>query len=169
MNALLARLGAWYDARDPRERLMIAWGGSAAAVIMLLAGLLTLQQGVSRARDRVEQKQRDLAFVQAAAAEILAAGPVRPAGAGAESLVVVADRATRQAGLVESLSGSEAASDGSLRTSFRAVSFDAFAGMLANLNTQSSVAVQSAEIESTGEPGKVNATVVLRAPVPSTP
>ena len=34
--------------------------------------------------------------------------------------------------------------------------------MLSSLNTQASIAVQSAEIESTGEPGKVNATVVLR-------
>jgi type II secretory pathway component PulM len=162
MNALLAKLGAWYSGLAPRERLTVALGGSAAAMILLVAGLLTLQQGVSRSRERVEQKQRDLAFVQAAAAEILAAGPVRPAGASAEPLVVMADRATRQAGLVESLTGSEAAPDGSLRTSFRAVSFDAFAGMLASLNTQSSVAVQSAEIEATGEPGKVNATVVLR-------
>jgi type II secretory pathway component PulM len=104
--------------------------------------------------------------VQAAAAEILAAGPVRPTGSSAEPLVVVADRATRQAGLVEALTGSEAGSDGSLRSSFRAVSFDAFAAMLANLNSQASVAVQSAEVESTGEPGKVNATVVLKTTRP---
>lgn len=169
MNALLAKLGAWYSALAPRERLAVALGGSAAAVILLVAALLTLQQGVARSRDRVEQKLRDLAFVQAAAAEILAAGPVRPAGTSADPLVVMADRATRQAGLVESLAGSEAAPDGSLRTSFRAVSFDAFAGMLSSLNTQSSVAVQSAEIESTGEPGKVNATVVLRPAAPPAP
>ncbi len=80
----------------------------------------------------------------------------------------IADRATRQAGLVESLTGSEAGADGSLRTSFRGVPFDAFAGMLASLDTLSSIAVQSAEIESTGEPGKVNATVVLRPAPPPT-
>lgn len=142
---------------------MVGYGGSAAALILVVAALLALQQGVWRARERVEQKQRDLAFVQAAQAEILAAGPARAAGSAAEPLVVLADRATRQAGLVESLTGSEAAADGSLRTSFRGVSFDAFAGMVASLNSQSGVAVQSAEIESTGEPGKVNATVVLRA------
>ncbi len=169
MNGWLARLGAWYDALAAREQRMVAWGGAAAALILVAAGVLALEQGVSLSRERVEQKQRDLAFVQAAAAEILAAGPVRPAGAANEPLVVVADRATRQAGLVESLTGSEAAADGSLRTSFRAVSFDAFAGMLANLSAQANVAVQSAEIESTGEPGKVNATVVLRAPKPAAP
>jgi len=168
VNTLLAKFNAWFAGLAPRERRAVTVGGSAAAVILLVAGLLTLQQGVSRSRERVEQKQRDLVFLQAAAAEILAAGPVRPSGASAEPLVVVADRATRQAGLVESLTGSEAAADGSLRTSFRAVSFDAFAGMLANLNAQASVAVQSAEIESTGEPGQVNATVVLRAPTPPT-
>jgi type II secretory pathway component PulM len=167
LNARLAKLADWYAALAPRERLAVTFGGCAAALILLVGGLLSLQQGVSGARARVAQKQRDLAFVQAAAAEILAAGPVRPGGASAEPLVVVADRATRQAGLVESLSGSEASADGSLRTSFRGVSFDAFAGMLSSLNTQASVAVQSAEIESTGEPGKVNATVVLRPATPA--
>ncbi len=169
MNTLLARLTAWYAALAPRERLTVSLGGAAAALILLVAGVLTLQQSVSRSRERVDQKQRDLAFVQAAAAEILAAGPIRPTGGNGESLVVIADRATRQAGLVAALTGSEAGADGSLRTSFRGVAFDAFAGLLASLDTQSSIAVQSAEIESTGEPGKVNATVVLRpATTPTT-
>jgi type II secretory pathway component PulM len=163
VNALAARLSAWYDGLAPRERMVLTFGGAAAALILVLGGLLSLHPGVERSRERLQQKQRDLAFVQAATAEILAAGPVRPAAAAGEPLVVLADRATRQAGLVESLTGSEAAPDGTLRTSFRAVPFDAFAGMVANLGQQAGVAVQSAEIESTGEPGKVNATVVLRA------
>ena len=163
MNALLAKFSAWYDGLAPRERVAVAFGGMAAVLIVLFGALLSLHQNVERSRERLAQKQRDLAFVQAATAEILAAGPVAAAGSSSEPLVVLADRATRQAGLVGSLSGSESAPDGTLRTSFRGVSFDAFAGMVANLGTQSGVAVQSAEIESTGEPGKVNATVVLRS------
>lgn len=166
MNALLARFSAWSAGLAPRERLVLTLGGAAAILILVIGGLFTLHQGVERSRERLLQKRRDLAFVQAATAEILAAGPVRPAGAGGEPLVVLADRATRQAGLVGSMTGSEAAPDGSLRTAFRSVSFDAFAGMVATLNSQAGVSVQSAEIESTGEPGKVNATIVLRAAAP---
>lgn len=168
MNALVQKLSSRFEALAPRERLVVLYGGIAALLILVLGGLWSLHQGVERTRARVVQKQRDLAFVQAATAEILAAGPVRPAGSSSEPLVVLADRATRQAGMVEALSASEAAANGSLRSSFRAVSFDALAGMVANLNAQAGVTVQSAEIEATGEPGKVNATVVLR-PAPPRP
>jgi type II secretory pathway component PulM len=166
MNALATKLNAWLEGLAPRERVAVGIGALAALLIVVGGGLFTLHQRVEKARERVEQKRLDLAFVQAATAEILAAGPIRPSGASSEPLVVLADRATRQAGLVESLSASEAAADGSLRTSFKAVAFDALAGMVASLNSQSGVAVQSAEIESTGEPGKVNATVVLRPASP---
>lgn len=166
MSAWATRLNAWLDGLAPRERVMVSVGALAALLILVGGGLFSLHQQVEKARQRVDQKRGDLAFVQAATAEILAAGPVRAAGASSEPLVVLADRATRQAGLVESLSASEAAADGSLRTSFRAVAFDALAGMVATLNSESGVAVQSAEIESTGEPGKVNATVVLRPASP---
>lgn len=162
MSALLDKASNWYAALAPRERLVVLYGGIAALLIVVGGGLWSLHQGVERTRARVAQKQRDLAFVQAATAEIIAAGPIRAAGSSSEPLLVLADRATRQAGMVEALSGSEAGSDGSLRSSFRAVSFDALAGMVASLNAQAGVTVQSAEIESTGEPGKVNATVVLR-------
>ena len=167
MNAQVARLLAWYEGLAPRERVALSIGALAALAIVVLGGLMSLHQSVERSRERLVQKQRDLAFVQAATAEILAAGPLRSAATSSEPLVVLADRATRQAGLVESLSGSEAAADGTLRTSFRGVSFDALAGMVASLNTQSGVAVQSAEIESTGMPGKVNATMVLRGSAPA--
>lgn len=169
MNALFANLERWYATLAPRERIAVVLGVAAAALILVVGGLLVQQRSVARAHDRVEQKRRDLAFVQAAAAEILAAGPLRPAGAGSESLVVSADRATRQAGLAESLTGSEASADGSLRSVYRAVSFDALAAMLAGLQVQAGVSVQSAEIESTGETGKVNATVVLRPAPPAAP
>ncbi|MEZ5486682.1 MAG: type II secretion system protein GspM [Steroidobacteraceae bacterium] len=164
MNAWLAKLAAWYDGLAARERLAVSWGAAAAVLILVGGALLSLHQNVERSAARLLRKQHDLAFVQAATAEILAAGPVSTASAGNEPLVVLADRATRQAGLVESLSGSEAAPDGSLRTSFRGVAFDALAGMVASLGAQANVTVQSAEIESTGEPGKVNATMVLRSP-----
>lgn len=166
MNALVEKVSGWYAGLAPRERAVVLYGGIAALLIVVGGGLLSLHQKVERTRERVAQKQRDLAFVQAATAEIIAAGPIRPAGASNEPLVVLADRATRQAGMVEALSASEAGPDGSLRSSFRAVSFDALAGMVASLNAQAGVTVQSAEIESTGEPGKVNATVVLRPAAP---
>ena len=76
------------------------------------------------------------------------------------------DRAARQAGLTESLAGTESASDGALRASFRGASFDALAGMLMALAQQSAVVVKSGSVEATAEPGRVNASIVLRAATP---
>jgi type II secretory pathway component PulM len=166
MRTLRARMAAWWASLQVRERQVLLAGSAAAALILVGGSLLVLGQRLGAAQARVAQKHLDLEFVQAATAEILAAGPLRAAGEAREPLVVLADRAARQAGLTESLAATEAASDGSLRASFRGASFDALAGMLLELSQQSGVAVKSGTVESTGEPGRVNASIVLRAATP---
>jgi type II secretory pathway component PulM len=149
-----------YEQLGANEQRTVLLGGVLFIVIALLGGLLTLEHRADLARQGLLQRQRDLAFVQAASAEILAAGPVS-VGSSSESLVVVADRAARSAGLVENLTGSESTNEGVLRTSFRGASFDALAGMTATLLQQAGVTVQAASIEPAAEPGRVNASLTL--------
>ena len=166
MKALRARLAAWWTGLQERERKVLLAGAAAFGLILVGGSLLTLDQRLGATRERVAQKHRDLEFVQSATAEILAAGPISTPGAASEPLVVLADRAARQAGLTESLAGTESASDGALRASFRGASFDALAGMLMALAQQSAVVVKSGSVEATAEPGRVNASIVLRAATP---
>jgi type II secretory pathway component PulM len=158
--AFVERARTRYDQLSSREQRTVLLGGVLFIVIALLGGVLTLEHRADLARQGLLQRQRDLAFVQAASAEILAAGPVS-VGSSSDSLVVVADRAARAAGLVENLSGSESTSEGVLRTSFRGASFDALAGMVATLLQQAGVSVQAASIEPAAEPGRVNASLTL--------
>ncbi|HRX91000.1 MAG TPA: type II secretion system protein GspM, partial [Steroidobacteraceae bacterium] len=91
-----------------------------------------------------------------------AAGPLGGGGATTESLVVLIDRSARESGLGASLSSTQPNGDKSLRLRLDRASFDLLVGWLARLSEQHGVRVESAEIEGGGEPGIVNAGLVLR-------
>ena len=162
-GSALASLQSWYAQREPREQRILAFGGVAAIVIVILGGMLALRGSVAAAQARVDRKQQDVAFLQSGSAEVLAAGPVRVASAASEPIVVVVDRAAREAGLAESLGSSEAVPPSGLRVRFNAASFDALVGMTARLAQQQGITVTAAAVERTAEPGRVNATLTLRS------
>ena len=165
MSGLLARLAAWLDSRPEREQHMLRLGALLGLLIVIGGGLLALDRTLAAAHERVTRKQQELAFTQAAAAEILAAGPVRnsTAGGSSEPLLVVAERLASEAGLREALTSTESTSEGSLRASFRDVSFDVLVGMVFRLSDQHGISVREASMQSTSQPGRVNATLVLNS------
>jgi general secretion pathway protein M len=162
-NAALVKLRDWYQAREPREQQVLLWGGIAALAILLFGSLWQLDSSVDRARADVERKRLDLAFMQAASAEIIAAGPVRMAANTGEPLVVIVDRAARESGLAQALGASEGVPPDGLRVRFNAAPFDALVAMTARLAQQHGVSVSTASVERAAEPGSVNATFTLRS------
>jgi len=79
-----------------------------------------------------------------------------------ESLVVLVDGSARESGLGKSLSNSQPTGDGGLRVRLEHVPFDGMVAWLARLAQQHGVRVESAEIETAGEAGLVNAGLVLK-------
>lgn len=158
----LQQVQQWYQSRDPREQRILLWGACAAIAIVLIGSLWQVNSAVARKRDSVERKRSDLAFMQAASAEIIAAGPLRTATANGEPLVVLVDRAAREAGLAQSLGASEAVPPDGLRVRFNAASFDALVAMTARLAQQHGIAVSTASVERAADAGSVNATFTLR-------
>jgi general secretion pathway protein M len=153
---------AWFENLAERERRMVVIGAIVAGVLLLLGIVLPLNRSVTDARARVTKKQADLAFIQAAMPELAAAGPGGDAATG-ESLVVLIDGSARESGLGKSLSSSQPTPDKGLRIRLEKVSFDALVAWLARLAQSHGVRVESAEIESAGEAGLVNAGLVLKA------
>ena len=153
---------AWFANLSERERRMVTFGGVAASVLLLLGIVLPLNSVIAEARERVATKQGDLAFIQAAIPELAAAGPGAAAATG-ESLVVLIDGSARESGLGKSLSSSQPTPDKGLRIRLDKVPFDALVAWLARLSQSHGVRVESAEIESAGETGLVNAGLVLKA------
>ena len=154
---------AWYAKLSERERQLVLYGGIAAVVLLLLAIVLPLSRNISQARQRVTTKQADLAFIQNAVPQLAAAGPGIGTAATGESLVVLIDSSARESGLGKSLSSSQPTPDKGLRIRLDHVPFDALVAWLARLSQQHGVRVESAEIESAGEVGFVNAGLVLKA------
>lgn len=152
----------WYNNLSERDRKIVLYGGIAAFVLVLLAILMPLNRNIASARERVERKQGDLQFIQSVAPQLASAGPAMGANTSPESLVVLIDSSARESGLGKSLSNSQPTGDKGLRIRLDRVSFDSMVAWLARLSQQHGVRVESAEIESAGETGLVNAGLVLK-------
>jgi len=150
----------WYGSLAEREQRLVALG-SCAAALLLLAGLVwQLGASVAAAEERVERRRQDLAFIEAATPQIQALPAARPG----ESLTIAVDRMAREGGLAEKLAGVEPAANGALRARFTGASFDSLALLLARLQKERGVQAESASVAATGEPGLVDATIVIRGP-----
>jgi type II secretory pathway component PulM len=143
--------------------MLVGWGGVAVVLIGIVGWLLPLQQHTAETRERVERKRGDLAFVQMAAPEILAAGPIAAAGATNEPLVVLVDRIARESGLGSAITSSEPSGDAQLRLRLASASFDNVVAWLARLGQQHGIRVVSASIDAASAPGLVNASIELRS------
>jgi len=152
----------WFDNLSERDRRIVTWGGAVVFVLVLLGIIVPLNRNVALARDRVTRKQVDLQFIQSVAPQLASAGPAAAGGANAD-LVVLIDSSARESGLGKSLSNSQPTGDKGLRVRLDRVGFDAMVAWLARLSQQHGVRVESAEIESAGETGLVNAGLVLKA------
>jgi general secretion pathway protein M len=144
-----------------RERRIVGIGALIAPVLFILGVLLPLDRSVSQAHDRLMKKRADLAWMQGVAPE-LALAPQPPSTAG-ESLLVIVDRSARESGLAGALAGSEPAGPGSLSLRLQKAPFDTLIAWLARLAQQNGIRVDSATIDTAGEPGLVNAAVVLHS------
>jgi general secretion pathway protein M len=153
----------WFDNLSERDRNIVKYGGAVVLVLVLLGIILPLNRNIALARERVTRKQGDLQFIQSVAPQLASAGPASGNVASGESLVVLIDSSARESGLGKSLTNSQPTGDKGLRVRLDRVSFDAMVAWLARLSQQHGVRVESAEIETAGEAGMVNAGLVLKA------
>lgn len=148
------------DSLSERDRRMLLIGGG-IVVLMLLYVMIQLDSNVSSAHKRITKKLNDLAWIQTATPEILAAGPM-PTGGG-ESLLVIVDRSAREAGLASALAGSEPSGPGGLSVRLQKAQFDTLIIWLSRLAQQNGIRIDNASIDNAGTPGLVNAAFVLHA------
>lgn len=140
---------------------MVLTGAVVAALVLVFGILIPLDRSVAHAQQRLAKKHADLWWMQSVAPELQSSAP--PPAATGESLLVIIDRSAREAGLGGSLSGSEPSGAGNLSVRLEKAPFDTLVGWLSRLSQQNGVTVESATIEKAGEPGTVNAAIVLHA------
>jgi type II secretory pathway component PulM len=152
----------WYNGLAERERRFVLYGAIGAVIVILVGVIWPLYTDIAEARGRIATKQADLAYIQSVTPQLLAAGPSTsstPAG----SLVVLIDSSARESGLGKSLTNSQPTPNGGLRIRLDHVPFDGLVAWLSRLAQQQGIRVESAEIETSGEAGYVNAGLVLRS------
>jgi general secretion pathway protein M len=153
---------AWYAGLAERERRFVNLGAIGVVVLLIVGVVMPLNSKISQTRQRVETKRSDLAFIQSVLPQLAAAGPATQV-ATPESLVVLVDSSARESGLGKALTNSQPTPDKGLRIRLDRAPFDAMVAWLARLSQQLGVRVESAEIETAGETGFVNAGLVLKA------
>ncbi len=154
---------AWYSGLEERERRFVLFGGVAAVVALIVGVVLPLNAKVAATHARIETKQDDLAFIQSAVPQLGGASAAGGAQVPGEQLVVFIDSSARESGLGKSLVSSEPTADRKgLRIRLDKVPFDGLVAWLARLSQNHGISVETADIESAGEVGLVNAGLVLR-------
>jgi type II secretory pathway component PulM len=156
-----AKLQAWFQELEPRERYTVLGGAVVVVLIIVYSLLISLQRQVTAAQVRFGERQADLLWLQSVAPQLAA---LRSASSthGSESLVVLTDRIARGAGLASAIKGNQQSEDGSLSVHLEQAPFDAFMAWTGELVQQHGVQPVSASIEATTTPGLINATVTLR-------
>jgi general secretion pathway protein M len=148
---------------NERERRMVLFGGIAAVVLLIFGIVLPLDGSVSKAHSRIEQKQADLQWMRTVGPELSTAGPAIAQPSTNESMLVIVDRAARESGLGSALVNSEPSGQTGLRVRLEKAPFGLIVGWLARLSDQHGIRVESATMDNSGEPGVVNAGLVLRS------
>src|ERR1700692_1316062 len=150
-----------FDSLNERERRMVVIGGVCATLLLVFGVIVPLDRSVAHEHARIAAKQADLVWMRAVAPELIATGPAVNAPTSQQSMLVVVDRAAREAGLGSALTSSEPSGAGGLPVRLAKAPFDAIIAWLARLSEQDGIRVESATMDNSGQPGVVNAGVVL--------
>lgn len=156
---------AWLENLAPRERMMLA-GGAAALALLLFYALVwsPLRSGVTELGADVESQRETLRFMRKSAAEVKAlrtAGGSGAAGLGGQSLLALVDRSARSKGLGPALKRVEPEGKNNVRVRLEGASFDAMVGWLAAMARSNGIYASSMSIERTDATGRVNVRLTL--------
>lgn len=163
----MQKLKDWFFSLQPRERAIVAIGGVLLLLVAIyILALAPFYKAVNSRAERVANKEGDLAWMRSVGGEVLALSASSPTAAAPsnESLVVLIDRTARECGLGAALTGQTPNGDNGIRVRLEQAEFDKLVVCLGSLQQSHSVNIESANIDRTGKPGFVNASLVLTRP-----
>ena len=163
----MQKLKEWFSSLQPRERAIVVIGGVVVLIVAVyMLALAPFYAAVNSRAQRVAQKEGDLAWMRSVGGEVMALSASSPTSAAPtnESLVVLIDRTARECGLGAALTGQTPNGDNGIRVRLEQAEFDKLVVCLGSLQQAHSVNIESANIDRTGKPGFVNASLVLTRP-----
>ncbi len=159
----LAPVQQWFDKLAPRERWMVMAGGLFALAALIFAlGIWPIYQARDAAMERVAEQRRLLTDIEQVARRFgPQSGPSAQAPVSGESVIVQVDRSTRERGLSSYLKRNQPEGNGGVRLRLENAPFDDLLLWLSDLQSRQGLAAVSATFDPAGEPGRVNANLVL--------
>lgn len=158
----LAVVQQWFDKLAPRKRWMVMAGALLALVALIFAvGIRPVYRARAAAAEQLVEQRRLLADIEQVARRF---GP-QSAAAGtpvsSESVVVLIDRSTRERGLSSYLKRNQPEGNDGVRLRMENAPFDELLLWLSDVQSGQGLAAVSASFDPSGEPGRVNANLVL--------
>lgn len=155
-------IGAWFEARQPRERIAMLAGAALAVAILAWSFAWTPLRQATRALDAT-LAERHVLLADVRRLEALGDAAPPPAASG-DSLVLVVDRTHRALGLGGTLSRNQPDGPDNIRVTFQRAPFAQLVSWLGALQQAHGVLVVSADLDGTPQSGLVNASLVLHRP-----
>lgn len=157
-------LTLWWQARNIRERWILAVGGGLAVIVFAYVGLweplvkqrATLQQEVAELRETHAWMKQAAAKIRARSDQSDTSGAVAD-----RSLIGLVDRSSRNAGLAKQLNRVQPDGDYGVQLWFEQVSFDRLMIWLDNLERSNGARISAMHVEATGVSGLVDARLNL--------
>lgn len=150
----------WWQARAPRERVILLAGAAFVSVALIWALLLNpMAQHRAELARTVPEQRAFLAWMNS-----LNASAGRPAGAAQGSLFSVVDRSARATALAGTLSRIQPEGVGTVRVWFDDAPFNDLVMWLAALEREQGVQVTAFAADRTASPGRVSARLTLSRP-----
>lgn len=159
----LAPVQQWLDKLAPRERWMVMAGGLFALAALIFAlGIRPIYQARDAAMERVKEQRQLLTDIEQVARRFgPQSGPSAQTPVSGESVIVLVDRSTRERGLNSYLKRNQPEGNGGVRLRLENAPFDDLLLWLSDLQSRQGLAAVSATFDPAGDPGRVNANLVL--------
>jgi general secretion pathway protein M len=163
LNEALTRARAWFMEREPRERMALTIGAAiVACAVVYVAAFLPLDTVVATRSKRIEQKQNDLAWMQAIAPQLSSFSANTAMRNNSESMVVLIANAATSGNVSAALTGQTPDGPNGVRVRFEGVQFDALVVWLGTLQKDYGIHITAAELSRTPQSGLVNAALSLQ-------
>ena len=158
-------LKQWFTSLQPRERWMVLAGGIMVLIAVIYSVLTPFYRSITAQSARLDAKRADLAWMVDNAGNLQALNASQPlplaGGPGNESLIVLVDRTAREVGLGSNVTGQTPAGPNGIRVRLEGAAFDSLALWLNSLTVGYNIKISSANVNRSGQPGLVNASIEL--------
>lgn len=154
---------SWWENLLPREKLALAAGAMALALLVLYLLLQPLLSRQAKLKNEVKEQRAELTWMREAAKEIAEAAPAAPPGTATAPPMQLIDQAARENHLSDQLKRMEPGSSGEIKVWLTNAAYVDLLRWLRQLSGTGRLRLANLNVEKGSSPGLVNAQLTLNS------